>query len=128
MTRMELKLLVSIGICTVLTVLTILFWRDYLLSPRSKEGFTTASDMMKNSALSDQVIQMIAKNNEPVVSADAANEAYQTVLRFIGQDYSQGVKFVMDFRDRFMKEGSQIRTDIDVRHLLDNYHSPLQRL
>ena len=98
------------------------------MSPRSKEGFTTASNMLKNSALSDQVIQMIAKNNEPVVSGDQVNEAYQTLLRFISQDYSQGVKFVMDFRDRFMKEGSQIRTDIDVRRLLDNYHSPLQRL
>ncbi len=125
---MDLKTLLSIGICTVLTVLTILMWREYLASPRSKEGFTTASNMLSNSALSDEVIKMIAANNEPTVSKEEAVLAHQTLLRFIRDDYEQGVKFVMDFRDRFMEPGSAVRTDIDVRRLLDNYHSPLQRL
>lgn len=125
---MDLKTLLSIGICTVLTVLTILIWREYLASPQSKEGFTTASNIMSNSALSDEVIKMIAANNEPVVSKEEAVLAHQTLLRFIRDDYAQGVKFVIDFRNRFMEPGSVIRTDIDVRRLLDNYQSPLQRL
>jgi hypothetical protein len=125
---MDIKTLISIGICTVLTVLTILFWREYLQSSRSKEGFTSASNMMTNSALSDQVIKMIAANNEPVPTKEEAVAAHQTLLRFIRDDYSQGIKLVMDFRDRFMEPGSSIRTDLDVRRLLDNYQSPLQRL
>jgi hypothetical protein len=83
---------------------------------------------MSNSALSDEVIKMIAANNEPVVSKEEAVIAHQTLLRFIRDDYAQGVKFVIDFRNRFMEPGSVIRTDIDVRRLLDNYQSPLQRL
>jgi hypothetical protein len=126
--KMDLKTLLSVGICTVITILTILFWREYLVSSRSKEGFTTASTMMSNSALSDQVIKMISANNESVPSSEEVAAAHQTLLRFIRDDYSQGVKIVMDFRDRFMEPGSAIRTDIDVRRLLDNYHSPLQRL
>ncbi len=104
-----------------------LIWRDYLTSPRSKEGFTNGS-RMSNSALSDEVIKMIAANNEPVVSKEEAVIAHQTLLRFIRDDYAQGVKFVMDFRDRFMEPDSRIRTNVDVRRLMDNYHSPLQRL
>jgi hypothetical protein len=124
---MDIKTLLSIGICTILTVLTVLIWRDYLSSPRSKEGFTDGS-RMSNSALSDEVLKMIAANNEPVVSKEEAVVAHQTLLRFIRDDYAQGVKFVMDFRDRFMEPDSRIRTNVDVRRLLDNYHSPLQRL
>jgi hypothetical protein len=84
--------------------------------------------MMTNSALSDQVIKMIAANNEPVPTREEAVAAHQTLLRFIRDDYSQGIKIIMDFRDRFMEPGSSIRTNLDVRRLLDNYQSPLQRL
>ena len=78
--------------------------------------------------MSDQVIKMIAANNEPKVSKEDAVIAHQTLLRFMRDDYAQGVKFIMDFQDRFMQPGSAIRTDIDVRRLTDNYQSPLQRL
>lgn len=125
---MDIKTLLSIGICTILTVLTVLMWREYLASPRSKEGFTTAANMMSNSAMSDQIVKMLAANNEPKVSKEDAVLAHQTLLRFMRDDYAQGVKFVMDIRDRFMQPGSAIRTDVDVRRLMDNYQSPLQRL
>jgi hypothetical protein len=121
---MELRTLVSIGIFTALTFLTILFWRDYLRSPKSKEGFVN----MNSTVLSDKVIQMIADNNEPTVTDMDAVNAHQTLLRYIRNDFPKGVKFVMDFRDRFFNDDATIRNDLDVRKLLDNYQSPLQRV
>ncbi len=81
---------------------------------------------MDNDELSDKVIDMISKNNEPVPTDLDAVQAHQTLLRYIRNDFSKGVKFVMDFRDRFF--GSvPIRNDLDIRTLLDNYQNPLQR-
>ncbi len=127
---MDLKTLVSIGLFTSLFLLTVLFWREYLRSPKSKEGFTSASanNIMNNTVLSDKVIDMIAKNNEPVPTDQDAVEAHQTLLRYIRNDYSKGVKFVIDLGNRFFGEEVPIRNDLDIRKLLDNYHSPLQRL
>lgn len=82
---------------------------------------------MNSTVLSDKVVQMIAKNNEPVPTDQDAVEAHQTLLRYIRNDYPKGVKFIMDFRDRFFGN-VQVRPDLDIRTLLDNYHSPLQRL
>jgi hypothetical protein len=121
---MDLKTLASIGIFTSLFLLTLLFWREYLRSSRSKEGFIA----MNSTVLSDKVIQMIAKNNEPVPTDQEAVEAHQTLLRYIRNDYPKGVKFVVDLRDRFFGEDIPIRSDLDIRTLLDNYQSPLQRL
>jgi hypothetical protein len=121
---MDLKTLVSIGIFTSLFLLTVLFWREYLRSPKSKEGFMN----MNSTVLSDKVIEMIAKNNEPVVTDQQAIEAHQTLLRYIRDDYPKGVKFIMDLRTRFFGEDVPIRKDLDIRTLLDNYQSPLQRL
>jgi hypothetical protein len=121
---MELKTLVSIGLFTTLFLLTLLFWREYLYSSRSKEGFIS----MNNTVLSDKVVEMIAKNNEPVPTDQDAVEAHQTLLRYIRNDYGKGVKFLFDIRDRFFEGSPQIRKDLDIRTLLDNYQSPLQRL
>jgi hypothetical protein len=91
------------------------------------EGFMS----MNNTVLSDKVIEMIAKNNEPVPTDQDVVEAHQTLLRYIRNDYGKGVKFLFDIRDRFF-EGDQckptIRKDLDIRTLLDNYQNPLQRL
>jgi hypothetical protein len=70
----------------------------------------------------------IAKAREPKPQGKDADAAYQTLLRFIRDDYGSGVKFVLDFRNRFFGEHVGIREDLDVRRLLDNYQSPLQRL
>ncbi len=83
---------------------------------------------MNSTVLSDKVIEMIAKNNEPIPTDQDAVEAHQTLLRYIRNDFPKGVKFVMDLRDRFFEPTAGIRHDLDIRTLLDNYHSPLQRL
>ena len=121
---MDTKTLISIGLATVVGMLTLLFWREYLRSPRSKEGFVN----MNNTVLSNEVIKMISKNNEPTPTDLEAIQAHQTLLRFIRNDYGKGVKFVMDFRNRFFGEDVPIRRDLDIRTLLDNYQNPLQRL
>jgi hypothetical protein len=123
---MDIKTLISIGVFTSLFLLTVLFWRDYLRSARSKEGFSPMN--MNSTVLSDKVIELIAKNNEPVPTDQDAVEAHQTLLRYIRNDFPKGVKFIMDLRDRFFGPTVEIRRDLDIRTLLDNYQSPLQRL
>ncbi len=83
---------------------------------------------MNSTVLSDKVIELIAKNNEPVPTDQDAVEAHQTLLRYIRNDFPKGVKFIMDLRDRFFGPTVEIRRDLDIRTLLDNYQSPLQRL
>jgi hypothetical protein len=83
---------------------------------------------MNSTVLSDKVIEMIAKNNEPIPTDQEAIEAHQTLLRYIKNDYPKGVSFIIDIRDRFFDPNTEIRRDLDIRTLLDNYQSPLQRL
>ncbi len=83
---------------------------------------------MNSTVLSDEVIGLIAKNNEPVPTDAEAVVAHQTLLRYIRNDFGKGVKFVLDMRDRFFGESVPLRKDLDVRTLMDNYQSPLQRL
>ncbi len=127
---MDIKTLVSIGIFTSLFLLTVLFWRHYLLSSRSKEPMGAGEGFMNmnSTVLSDEVIGMIAKNNEPVPTDAEAVAAHQTLLRYIRNDFRKGVKFVFDVRDRFFGESVPLRKDLDIRTLMDNYQSPLQRL
>jgi hypothetical protein len=126
---MDLKSLLSIGIFTILTVLTILSWREYLGSPRAKEGFADVGAIdTRNSVMSDQIVQMLTKQNEPVPTDLEAVKAHQTLLRYIRNNYQKGVKFVLDLGDRFFENPYTFRHDLDVRTLLDNYQSPLQRV
>ncbi len=83
---------------------------------------------MNSTVLSDKVIQLISENNEPMPTDLEAVQAHQTLLRYIRNDYSKGVKFVIDFGRRFFGDDVRIRNDLDIRTLLDNYQSPLQRL
>ncbi len=119
---MKFSALISIALFTMTAALTVLSWKEYLSSSRSKEGFQSKD------VLSDDVLKMITKANEPVPTDNDAIQAHQTLLRYIRNDYRKGLKFVFDFRDRFFGENVRIRDDLDVRTLLDNYHSPLQRL
>lgn len=132
---MDLRTLLGIALFTVAVVFTVLSWREFLGDARSKEGFASPGGgggkdtRMSSSVLSDEVVAMIAKQREPKAPTDQdADAAHQTLLRYIQSDYSKGVKFVMDMRDRFFGSNVPIRPDLDVRTLMDNYHSPLQRL
>jgi hypothetical protein len=121
---MEIKQLVSIALFTCATVLTFLSWSEYIGSKRSREGFVSGSEDI----LSNEVLQMISKTNEPVPTDLDAVQAHQTLLRYIRNDVVKGSKFIADFRDRFFGSGVPLRRDIDVRTIMDNYQSPLQRV
>jgi hypothetical protein len=115
---MRTKDLISIGIFTFILVLTIMSWREY--GARRTEGFEDILD--------DKIIKKILDANEPKITPRDADAAYQTLLRFIRNDYTTGRKFVTDFGIRFFGDQVPIREDLDVRKLMDNYHSPLQRV
>jgi hypothetical protein len=119
---MDLKTLISIALFTLVATFTVLSWSEYLRSKRVKEGFVSSSD-----AMSDQIIAMMTKQNEPVPTDQDAMEAHQTLLRYIRNDYGKGIKIVRDFGSRFFGD-VPIRADLDVRTLMDDYRNPLNRL
>lgn len=121
---MEIKQLISIALFTCATVLTFLSWSEYAGSKRSHEGFVSGSQDI----LSNDVLKMISNANEPVPTDLEAVQAHQTLLRYIRNDVRKGSKFIADFRDRFFGADVPLRRDIDVRTLMDNYQSPLQRV
>ncbi len=102
-------------------VITVKSWIYYLTSSSSKsEGFAV---------LSDEDLAKISSKREPVPTDQEAVEAHQTLLRFIRNDFTKGIKFVYDFGERFYgPERPSLRKDLDVRMLMDNYQNPLQRL
>ena len=98
-------------------------WREYGTRRSTREGFQDILD--------DKIIKKILDANEPKITPRDADAAYQTLLRFIRNDYTTGRKFVRDFGIRFFGEDDKappMRDDLDVRTLMDNYHSPLQRV
>ena len=123
---MRLDKLVSIGLFTMALVLTIYSWQEYLSSNRVKEGFSGSAEI--TDLVSDSTIAMISKKNEPVPTQQQAEEAYQTLLRFIRNDFKDGIKYVIDFRQKFYDDKKELRPDLDIRKLMDNYQSPIQRL
>ena len=123
---MRLDKLISIGLFTMALVLTIYSWQEYLSSNRVKEGFSGSAEI--TDLVSDSTIAMISKKNEPVPTRQQAEEAYQTLLRYIRDDFKNGIKFVIDFRQKFYDDKKELRPDLDVRKLMDNYQSPIQRL
>jgi hypothetical protein len=122
---MRTEQLVGIGLFTMALVLTIYTWRDTIASRTKQrlEGFESSVDIMDKST-----IDMISKANKRTPSDSEAVAAHQTLLRYIRDDFSKGVKFARDFGDRFFGPDLQFRKDLDVRTLMDNYQSPLQRL
>jgi hypothetical protein len=120
---MKLETLIGVGLFTFALVITVYSWNEYLQSGRVKEGFASESDIIGPS-----LINQISAANEPKPTSQQAEEAYQTLLRFIRDDFSVGIKYVADFRERFYGDKKALRDDLDVRKLMDNYHTPLQRL
>jgi hypothetical protein len=71
------------------------------------------------------VAKMVQANERAPTDTEAV-EAHQTLLRYARNDFSKGIKFVMDLGKRFFGENVTLRPDLDVRRLMDNYSSPLQ--
>ena len=116
--------LMSIAVFTIATVLTLYAWMERLRGTNSKlnEAFAnpvaiTATDLQR--------LQKATASASTPTDAEAI-QAHQTLLRYIRDDFTKGIKFVMDFGTRFFGEGLPIRDDLDVRRLMDNYSSPLQ--
>lgn len=122
---MRIEQLVGIGLFTIALVLTVYTWRDRLVVRKSAkvEGFAVKTDI-----ISDGTYDMLLKSNERTPTDQEAVEAHQTLLRYMRDNFGQGVKFARDFGDRFFGTNLPFRTDLDVRKLMDNYQSPLQRL
>jgi hypothetical protein len=125
---MKLEKLLSIGFFAFIVFLTLFSWKEiieYGMQKRSsvkkiKESFANEVDFT-----SDAVINNIIKNNEPVPTDAEAVAAHQTLLRYIRNDFSKGINFVSDFGKRFYGDNLPLRSDLDVRILMDNYRSPL---
>jgi hypothetical protein len=113
--------LISISLFTIALVITIYAWRDRLAS--SNAAINEAFD---NPVLSDKDLARLTKANEETPSAQDAEKAYMTLLRFIRNDFPIGIRFVGDFGKRFYGDDMPLRKDLDTRRLLDNYVSPLQ--
>jgi len=114
--------LISIALFTVATVFTVYLWIDRWTGTNKKvnEAFINLSD--------DPTVQALTQANEPIPADGDADKAYQTLLRYIRNDYGKGLRFVLDFGNRFFGDKVLVRQDLDVRRLLDNYVSPLQRV
>jgi hypothetical protein len=121
--RMRIEQLVGIGLFTVALVLTMYTWRDRLAIGKRVEGFAVTTDLMD-----DSTFKMVTKANETTPTDQEAIEAHQTLLRYMRDNFGQGIKFARDFGDKFFGNNLPFREDLDVRTLLDNYQSPLQRL
>lgn len=118
--------LLAIGLFTVATVLAYCTWSDYIA--RRTPASAAAEGFEAKPLLSDAEIARLSRANEPVPSDADAVAAHQTLLRYIRNDYEKGRHFVYDMGQRFFGPAVQVRDDLDVRTLLDNYSSPLQRV
>lgn len=115
------KTLVGIAGLVFVTVLTVYFWHDRWYGVKSpvSEAFETQ--------LSQAELNQIAARFAAAPSDQDAVKAHQTLLQYIGNDFNKGIKFVLDFGDRFFGDDVPLRSDLDTKRLMDNYRSPLQR-
>lgn len=116
--------LISIGLFTIALVLTLYAWSDRITGRNKaiEEAFANPD----KDPLSDTNIQALIKGSEPEPTDADAIAAHQTLLRYIRNDFKKGIYFVIDLRNRFFGDNVQLRDDLDVRRLMDNYISPLQ--
>lgn len=116
---MKIEQLISIALFTIATVFSVYFLIDKVKTANvNKEGF-------ENPKL-DNAIRELMKENEPVPTDTDAVAAHQTLLRYMKNDFSKGIRFAQDFGRRFFGENVPFRQDLDTRTLMDNYRSPLQ--
>lgn len=114
--------LVSIGLFTVATVFTL-----YVIIDRLKKGNPAVNEAFVGGAvLDDATIAKLQTVNEPVPTDAEAVTAHQTLLRYMRNDFSKGIRFAQDLGKRFFGDNIPFRQDLDTRKLMDNYRSPLQ--
>lgn len=120
---MKAEHLISIGLFTLAAVLTYYGWSDRLAhrNPAIEEAFEDSGP-----GITQADIDKLVAANEPQPSADDAEKAYKTLLLYIRNDFSNGVKYVLDFGQRFFGPNTKVRHDLDSRTLMDNYRSPTQ--
>jgi hypothetical protein len=115
--------LISIALFTIALVLTVYAWRDRIAGSNAaiNEAFENNGPV-----LSKEELAQLRSINEEKPSAQDAEKAYRTLLRYIRNDFPVGIKFVDDFGKRFFGDDMPLRKDLDTRRLMDNYMSPLQ--
>lgn len=114
--------LISISLFTVALVLTVYGWMD-----RLKNSNPTINEAFENQVmLDDATLAKLQAVNEPVPTDKDAVTAHQTLLRYMRNDFSKGIRFAQDFGKRFYGDNVPFRKDLDTRTLMDNYRSPLQ--
>jgi len=113
---MRIEQLLSISFFTMACIFTLYFIMDRIRLP-TREGFTDSLD---------ELTQKIQAENEPVPTDADAVSAHQTLLRYMRNDFSKGIRFAQDFGKRFFGDNLPFRQDLDTRKLMDNYRSPLQ--
>ncbi len=121
---MKTEQLVALGLFTIVAVLTWYGWMDRLArrNPVINEAFDN-----EGPGITATDIERLKQANEPVPSDEEATKAHQTLLYYIRNDFGKGVKFVMDFGDRFYGKALPLKKDLDTRGIMDNYRSPLVR-
>jgi hypothetical protein len=114
--------LVGIAGFVFASVITIYYWMDRLTGAPSlfAEAFT-------NPGLSQSDLNRIQAAIQTAPTDDDAIAAHQTLLRYISNDFNKGIKFVIDFGERFYGPNLPLRSDLDTRKLMDTYRNPLQR-
>ena len=118
---MHISQILSLALFTIALTLTIYVWSD-----RIRGTNASINEAFSNEAKLDDAT--IAKINNTINSNptdDDVIKAHQTLLRYIKNDFSKGVKIVMDLGKRFFEDPT-IRKDLDVKTLMNNYSSPLQ--
>jgi hypothetical protein len=118
---LPIKTLVGIAGFVFVTVITLMFWIDRWGGQRSP-----ISEAFENE-ISQAELNRIQAQLASAPTDDEAVRAHQTLLRYIGNDFGKGIKFVIDFGERFYGDNLPLRTDLDTRKLMDNYRNPLQR-
>ena len=121
---MKTEQLIAIGLFTIVAVLTWYGWMDRIShrNPIINEAFDN-----EGPGITQADIERLKAANEPVPSDKDAVKAHETLLYYIRNDFGKGIKFVMDFGDRFYGKPLPLKKDLDTRTLLDNYRSPLDR-
>ena len=115
------KTLVGIVGFVFVLALNVFFWMD-----RWRGVESPVSEAFEN-PMTQGELNRIAANLASMPTDDDAIAAHQTLLRYISNDFNKGIKFVIDFGQRFYGDNLPLRSDLDTRTLMDNYRSPLQR-
>ena len=115
------KTLVGIALLVFITVITVYFWADRWF------GYSSPLSEAFENQLSQAELAQLAARLDTAPTDDDAVKAHQTLLRYIGNDFNKGIKFVIDFGQRFYGDNLPLRSDLDTRKLMDNYRNPLQR-